>query len=1627
MQSLGPDLQIYFTYNSHNTKFNFGYGNGWTMNYNVLYEKLTDTIVIHREDARRDTFYLVGGAYHAPVGVFDTLIEYQPGQYLLRSKYGSKQYFEDPLHKRMTKMLDRHWNTLTISYTDGLPATVTDATGRTLQFTFTDGLLTQISDNNTSPIRTLEYGYDGRYNSTSATDLLGQTMHYTYDVNRRMLQLQSRRGQCYDIEYYDYGRVNRIHSELTDLNMDYNFTTDQTTSTNVVGGANQASTFDFDSQGRNTKMTNNCCGYDIDYTYDGDNNINSREDARGFTSNFTADGNGNYLSATDPTGSSLQKSYDPTFNLVTQTIDKLGNITYITRDTSGNAIRIDEPLGKKTYFRYSSTGLLDTLINAKGDTTIYLYNTDGYLVESRHPIGISSFVFDGAGRMIQSTTPENETTHFAYNLNNWLTGITDPLGQITIFNYDEEGNIQKTTNARGFSTIMQYNALQQQIKTTDALGNSTATEYDAMGNVTRITDPVGNETIYEYDSRSLLQTITNAMGNSMYFTYDDNGNVLTETDYNGNVSIMEYDTLNRLKKTTDALGNENQYKYDMNGNLKKITDAKGNQTNFRYDALNQLVKTTYPIGEDSLIYDAVGNMIAYTDPNGHTMNYYYNKMNWLDSIADPMGFVTQYTYNLNGSIVSGTDPNGNSTQYSLDELDRIISMTNAEGELTSYIYNPLGNVETVSYPNGNIVTAMYDALERTIHTYDLIGPISYNYYDQNSRLIKNKDANNHEISYSYDALNRLINIQDAMNNTTGMSYDPNTNLLESTDRNGKITMYAYDELNRQVKAINAMQDTTWTFYDELGNIESLRDAKYNTTGYTYDLMNRLITEIYADGTTKEFIYDDAGNLISRTDNNGDIKNYTYDDNDRLVLRDYPDTNDDSFTYDNAGRMLSATNNNATITYVYDNVNRILSETLNNRVTAYQYDVSNRTQSITYPSGRTIEENTDLRNRMHQIKDGTDILASYQYDPAGRVIRKDYPQNGTYTDYSYNANNRVTRLTHGPNAFIDLAYTFDNEGNRLTVEYLNQPDNSMLAEYDDIYRLVDYKRGQLTGGSISAPTLHQVFNYDELGNRTTMVDNSFTTNYTVNNMNEYSSIANGGIINPVYDNNGNMLADDNHTYKYDNENRIDSVDNGLTAIYSYGPLGRRISKETSVGTSNYYYDGHRVVEEQNESGSLLATFVYGTGIDDLLNMTKAGNEYYYHKNSLGSVLAVSNMNGLPQEFYNYDAFGVVSFFDEEMNIIVNSSIGNDYTFASRKFDVEVGLYHFRARTYNPVYGRFMQRDPLGYFDGMNLYRMVSNNILNKTDPCGLNEGLRAPDWWRPPQDEFNSAMQNWIRNNPLPSKSANVSERENYQRRLIEKAQDVRDQIWTSLSDRERSGWEDLRREWVNMRMREIAERRRAIAEHNRKVKEINMMLFTYHSGEICPDDEIRCGEPPLISDIESMLMFVDIPSKVRTLLKYIRLKGAARLREIAEDKLESYAEGIIQSAITSIVEGNQSSPCDPTTPLLRVQNNYFVSLKTSILVLQNVLYNNYDKIQEVINHQRRSNSDSEPFNRLRIEIDLPEIIAKYGTHALARNPDGTYCRGVIPYKKRQGRYPTKLIIEMVISKEEPWIQEVRFR
>jgi RHS repeat-associated protein len=109
--------------------------------------------------------------------------------------------------------------------------------------------------------------------------------------------------------------------------------------------------------------------------------------------------------------------------------------------------------------------------------------------------------------------------------------------------------------------------------------------------------------------------------------------------------------------------------------------------------------------------------------------------------------------------------------------------------------------------------------------------------------------------------------------------------------------------------------------------------------------------------------------------------------------------------------------------------------------------------------------------------------------------------------------------------------------------------------------------------------------------------------------------------------------------------------------------------------------------------------------------------YYLSNHRGdTMLAYRNNNGntrLVAE-YRYDAFG-----NQQPNycVVYESENAPRYTFSTKEYLSDAKLYLYAYRVYDPIAGRWTQRDPIDYQDSINLYQFCGNNPVNGIDKDG----------------------------------------------------------------------------------------------------------------------------------------------------------------------------------------------------------------------------------------------------------------------------------------------------------------------
>jgi RHS repeat-associated protein len=1117
------------------------------------------------------------------------------------------------------------------------------------------------------------------------------------------------------------------------------------------------------------------------YDYDAQGNLTSMIDPLGHLTRYTYDPVFSQLtSMTDDNGRTTRYEIDNRGNR-TREIDSLGRTMEWTYESHGNVISAKDRNGNLTQHIYDQFGSVQVIVEAAGTTvqrpTIFANSIMGIVVERTNGINQSTlFDIDRLDRVIHERDPEGHVSVTSYNGMGDRTKVIDRNGHSTSSEYDQRQRLVRTIDALNQQRTYSYDNNNNLISMTDRNGHTTRYTYDQQNRRISVIDALNNRTTYTYDGagNKLTQTDVNNSGggntagagaNSVLDAKQPSTAVL-------NITRFAYDPLDRLVTTTNAEGEVSRSRYDTGGPsdcptcaaptpgsnvVTEEIDPRGNVTLFGFDDRDLLSVEIRKEGDrrrdrdpsDAVTlhtYDANGNPITVRQPNGDTTTSFYNPLNQVVRWSNNAGNTITYAYDPRGKLVTRAESvssGGTNTLAADDNPDQVVDSCT------------------------NVTTFSHDDLDRLTQIRDQVGLVAlYSYDDENNRLSET-DGNGHTKLFVYDALNRVVMAIDALGARTRYEYDPEGNLIKVIDREAKVTTNTFDALNRRTSTTKAFHvpfrqsgpngtgdqflTTNWE-YDHAGNVVKITDAKPNpgVTRFEYDGVYRVVRETYSNSLpsgpgqsvkpSRRFTYDPDGNLKTRTDENGRVTTYQYNDLNFLIKRDYPVSADDNMTYDLSGRLVAAERGGWLVTFAHDGAGRLTRSTQNGKTVSYLHNTPCRTRRLTYPGGRSIIEQTDRRDRLTQINDNPLTgavplpIARYTYDLGNRVASRAY-RNGTIATYAYNANDWMQSLEHsiGSSRIAGFGYTYDKEGNKRGEEKRHDPAYSETYFYDDLYRLINFSVGgviALPPAPSVTPLTQTIYHLDEVGNWNRRVTDRVTETRQHNAINELTSIDG----NPIdYDNNGNQTGDQFYNYEYDEENRLVRVTRKgnpqmggpLVASYQYDALGRRVRKVSRpfgiLFESRYVYDDDRIIEEQNSAGVTQATFVYGNYIDEVVAMNRGGEAYYYHQNALWSVAALTDSTANVVERYAYGAYGGTAILDDGRGRRLLSAFGNPFMFTGREFDVETGLYFYRARYLDPGKGRFTTRDPIGIWGDEanhgNGYLYVGDNPVNYGDPSG----------------------------------------------------------------------------------------------------------------------------------------------------------------------------------------------------------------------------------------------------------------------------------------------------------------------
>jgi RHS repeat-associated protein len=486
------------------------------------------------------------------------------------------------------------------------------------------------------------------------------------------------------------------------------------------------------------------------------------------------------------------------------------------------------------------------------------------------------------------------------------------------------------------------------------------------------------------------------------------------------------------------------YLYDALGHQTQITNPLGQVTNLSYDALNRIKQQVQPVPATGVARP--------------TINFNYDGLDQPSSVIDPRNLTTSYTIDGQGKQTNLTSPDRGSMGRTFDGAGNLLTSTDARGKVTTYSYDVLNRLTSLTFSSGLPTTFEYDggssgapnAIGRMTRMVDEAGQTSYS-YDQMGRVISKTQSTvsavgtvNRVVGYAYNSSGQLVSVTYPSGNRITYSYD-------TAGQVSNVTLNPSDgnggtDVGTTVVLLDHIQ------YAPFGGVLSWTwgnstESLPNAYARTYDLDGRVATYLLGNpgATTPGVVRTmtyDAASRVMAMTHSGSVNASLYDQN---------------FTYDGLGRLTTFSDSSGSQTFAYD---------ANGNRTQFKPGAGTYVNSISATSNRL---NTTT---------GPYPAKSNQYDAAGNLTT-----DGTIS-YAYSDRGRMKSST---NAGVTTSYLYNGLGQRVSKtsslvptggnEYVYDEGGHLLGEYDatgvvvqETVFLAGVPIAVLKQGAIGNPTL-----------------------------------------------------------------------------------------------------------------------------------------------------------------------------------------------------------------------------------------------------------------------------------------------------------------------------------------------------------------------------------------------------------------------------------------------------------------------------------------------------------------------------------------------------------------------------
>lgn len=418
-------------------------------------------------------------------------------------------------------------------------------------------------------------------------------------------------------------------------------------------------------------------GNRIGYTYTAEGKLTARTRPDGGTEQWSYDGEGNPVEHVDVTGTVTQTEIGP-FDLPAARTGPGGGRTVFDYDTELRLTAVTNPQGltwryvydpagrlmaetdfngRLLRYDYDAAGQLTHRTNGAGEIISYVRDPLGNVIEQRAGDAVSTFTFDGAGRVIRARNADAD-----------VRLDRDPLGRV----------LAETCN-----------------------GRTVTSTYDLLGRRTHRRTPSGAESRWEYDASGRPTALRAGVEHAVQFGYDAAGREVKRHLGPHTTLGQTWDDDSRLRSQTlvgpapgagQQLLQHRAFRYRPDGVLLGIDDHLTGDRSYDLDPSGRITAVTGPQWTERYVYDLAGK-ITTASWQGAGTEAAQGPREYTGTLIRRAGHV-RYEHDQQGRVVLRQQRRLSGKpltwRYEWDANDRMTAVTTPTGQRWHYRYDPFG-------------------------------------------------------------------------------------------------------------------------------------------------------------------------------------------------------------------------------------------------------------------------------------------------------------------------------------------------------------------------------------------------------------------------------------------------------------------------------------------------------------------------------------------------------------------------------------------------------------------------------------------------------------------------------------------------------------------------------------------------------------------------------------------------------------------------------------------------------------------------------------------------------------------------------------------------------------------------